>query len=81
LPLRYVHTEQGRPSPRCSKQHQPPELLQIRSTEDRFEISPTLKLLFSPEEILALTQIYQRMASGEVISITPADPQDEGSDS
>jgi hypothetical protein len=42
-------------------------LQKIRSAEDRFEISPTLKLLFSPEEILALTQIYQRMASGEVI--------------
>jgi len=30
----------------------------IRGTEDRFEIAPTLKLLFSAEEIVALTKIY-----------------------
>jgi hypothetical protein len=43
-------------------------LQKIRSSEDRFEISPTLKLLFSAEEIQALTHLYQRMAAGE----TPA---------
>lgn len=43
-------------------------LLKIRASEDRFEISPTLKLLFSAEEIQALTHLYQRMAAGE----TPA---------
>lgn len=43
-------------------------LQKIRSSEDRFEISPTLKLLFSAEEIQALTGLYQRMATGE----TPA---------
>lgn len=37
-------------------------LQKIRSSEDRFEISPTLKLLFSAEEIQALTHLYQRMA-------------------
>jgi hypothetical protein len=36
-------------------------LRKIRSSEDRFEISPTLKLLFSAEEIQALTQIYHDM--------------------
>jgi len=36
-------------------------LRKIRSSEDRFEISPTLKLLFSAEEIQALTRIYQDM--------------------
>ena len=41
-------------------------LQKIRSSEDRFEISPTLKLLFSAEEIQALTHLYQRMAAGEV---------------
>ncbi|MDR1277050.1 MAG: DUF4194 domain-containing protein [Candidatus Accumulibacter sp.] len=40
-------------------------LQKIRSSENRFEISPTLKLLFSAEEILALTHLYQRMAAGE----------------
>lgn len=36
-------------------------LRKIRSSEDRFEISPTLKLLFSGEEVQALTRIYQDM--------------------
>jgi len=40
-------------------------LQKIRSSDDRFEISPTLKLLFSAEEIQALTNLYQRMAAGE----------------
>lgn len=34
-------------------------LRRIRSSEHRFEISPTLKLLFSAAEIQALTRIYQ----------------------
>lgn len=36
-------------------------LRKIRSSEDRFEISPTLKLLFSAEEIQALIRIYHDM--------------------
>ncbi len=36
-------------------------LRKIRSSDDRFEISPTLKLLFSAEEIGALTRIYHDM--------------------
>lgn len=40
-------------------------LRKIRSSEDRFEISPTLKLLFSAEEIQALTRIYQGMRETE----------------
>jgi hypothetical protein len=43
-------------------------LQKIRSSEDRFEISPTLKLLFTAEEILALTALYDAMAAGD----TPA---------
>jgi hypothetical protein len=43
-------------------------LQKIRSSEDRFEISPTLKLLFSTEEIQALTRLYQRMADGETLA-------------
>lgn len=38
-------------------------LQKIRGSEDRFEISPTLKLLFSAEKIQALAQLYQRMAT------------------
>ena len=42
-------------------------LRKIRASEDRFEISPTLKLLFSAEEIQALTRIYHGMrAPGEM---------------
>lgn len=40
-------------------------LRKIRSSDDRFEISPTLKLLFSAEEIQALTGIYRDMRAGE----------------
>ena len=40
-------------------------LRKIRFSEDRFEISPTLKLLFSAEEIQALTRIYNDMRTVE----------------
>ncbi len=40
-------------------------LQKIRFSEDRFEISPTLKLLFSAEEIQGLTALYHRMAAAE----------------
>ena len=43
-------------------------LRKIRSSEDRLEISPTLKLLFSAEEILALTRIYHDMRVPEASS-------------
>jgi hypothetical protein len=46
-------------------------LQKIRASEDRFEISPTLKLLFSAEEIQALTSLYQRMANGEPFGHQP----------
>lgn len=41
-------------------------LQKLRGSEDRFEVSPTLKLLFSAEEIIALTALYDRMAAGEL---------------
>ena len=40
-------------------------LRKIRSSEDRFEVSPALKLLFSAEEIQALTKIYKNMNTEE----------------
>jgi hypothetical protein len=52
-------------------------LQKIHSSDDRFEISPTLKLLFSAEEILALAQVYQRMAAGENITAPGAESRDE----
>lgn len=39
-------------------------LQKIRGTDDRYEISRTLKLLFSVEEIQSLTRLYQQIASG-----------------
>lgn len=38
-------------------------LQKIRASEDRFEISPTLKLLFSAEAIQELARLYQERAS------------------
>ncbi len=54
-------------------------LQKIRGSEDRYEISPTLKLLFSAEEIQTLTALYLRMAAGEtaVIGKQPLDDDDE----
>lgn len=37
----------------------------IRGSEDRYEVAPTLKLLFSAEEIAALARIYAQARSGE----------------
>lgn len=39
-------------------------LRKLRGTDERYEISPALKLLFSAEEILALTKTYERLAEG-----------------
>lgn len=37
----------------------------IRGAEDRFEVSPTLKLLFPANEIQALTRTYQRLTHAD----------------
>lgn len=42
-------------------------LQKIRASEDRYEISPTLKLIFSAEEIQTLTTLYKQMALGESV--------------
>jgi len=55
-------------------------LQKIRSSEDRFEISPTLKLLFSAEEIQALTRTYQRMADGDTVTPSAAPDGDDEAD-
>lgn len=52
-------------------------LQKIRGSEDRFEISPTLKLLFSAEEILGLTALYERMAAGEPVAMQPLDDEEQ----
>lgn len=51
-------------------------LQRLRSAEDRYEISPTLKLLFTPEEIVQLTKLYKAMAEPAQAS---GEARDEGS--
>ena len=55
-------------------------LQKLRASDDRFEIATTLKLLFSAEEIIALTELYDRMASGELPELArqPVDNEEEG---
>lgn len=43
-------------------------LQKIRASDDRFEISPALKLLFSAETVQALAQLYRRLAGGGPIA-------------
>lgn len=52
-------------------------LQKLRGAEDRFEISPTLKLLFSVEEIQALTRVYSDMAAGTQPQPAPDAERDE----
>lgn len=47
----------------------------IRGSEDRFEISPTLKLLFSAEEVSALARTYATLR--DAAAPTPIDKDDE----
>jgi hypothetical protein len=51
-------------------------LQKIRSSDDRFEISPTLKLLFSADRIHALNAVYQSMAAGERTAAELNDSED-----
>ena len=54
-------------------------LRKIRASDNRFEISPTLKLLFSAEEIQALTRIYRdRQAPGAASVPEDEQPSAEG---
>ena len=46
----------------------------IRGGEERYEVSPTLKLLFPAEEIQALTQIYANLGA----NATDLDAEDDG---
>jgi len=55
-------------------------LQKIRGSEDRFEVSPTLKLLFSAEEIIALTKTYQDMAAQKITINKKNDINEEDGD-
>jgi hypothetical protein len=50
-------------------------LIKLRGTEDRYEVAPALKLLFSPETIRDLTALYGRIAAGERLAV--ADSEDD----
>jgi len=56
-------------------------LQRIRTSDDRFEVSPSLKLLFSAEKIQALTTLYQRMTVNESPVAEDQPIQDEGEES
>lgn len=51
-------------------------LQKIRGSDERFEIAPTLKLLFPAEQIVALGALYERMAAGDAPQPEPQ-PADE----
>ena len=53
-------------------------LQKIRASEDRFEVSPALKLLFSAEKIQALSTLYRRMAANELPAYENQPDQDDG---
>lgn len=50
-------------------------LHKIRGNEDRYEVSPTVKLLFAVEQVTALEEQYRKIAAGEV---QPASAEEEG---
>jgi hypothetical protein len=52
-------------------------LIKLRGAEDRFEISPVLKLLFSAELITALSAVYARIAAGERVAMADASDEDD----
>ncbi len=52
-------------------------LSKIRGSEDRYEISATLKLLFSAEEIGSLALLYQHMAAGTAPAPAPENDEDD----
>ncbi|MBU8900725.1 DUF4194 domain-containing protein [Corallococcus sp. M34] len=55
-------------------------LRKLRGGEDRFEVSPTLKLLFPAEEIRELTQTYERLREMSAGQVSMVDDEVPGSD-
>lgn len=53
-------------------------LHKIRGAEDRYEVSPTLKLLFAVEQVTALEEQYRKIAAGE---LQQAVPEEDGESS
>ena len=60
-------------------------LQRIRSSDERYEVAPTLKLLFSAEEIQQLTRTYAQLAQApqtgepdDSVAVDTADEDEEG---
>ena len=47
----------------------------LRGEDDRYEVSPALKLLFPAEQILALTETYTRLSQGAREGVAPAEDE------
>jgi hypothetical protein len=66
------------------KAHKLNLIRRLRGGEERYEVSPTLKLLFPAEEILALTETYSRLAEkaarGELVDGSADDDDDAEED-
>lgn len=56
-------------------------LQKLRGSEQRYEVAPTLKLLFSAEEIQALTRQYVAMMAGNAVAADPEEGEEEDDDS
>lgn len=52
-------------------------LRKIRSSDDRYEVVATLKILFSPEMVAELTEQYRKILNGEMVKGTD---DEEGTD-
>lgn len=51
-------------------------LARLRGSEDRYEVSPVLKLLFSAEEVQALSQAYRELREGNAsLALAAADEE------
>ncbi|MGO4701588.1 DUF4194 domain-containing protein [Dyella sp. 2RAB6] len=50
-------------------------LERLRGSEDRYEVSPTLKLLFCAEDVQALTQVYRELRGADTLLQEGADEQ------
>lgn len=48
-------------------------LLRLRGSDDRYEVSPALKLLFSAEQVQALIETYRRLREGDAVEEPDAD--------
>jgi hypothetical protein len=45
----------------------------IRGSEGRYEISPALRLLFTANDVEALSKVYRKVAAGEAVTVEDLD--------